>query len=232
MSMRKWVKLPSKWIEDGGLRRFKWSAGSQGAGASETASLMVLLAIAHRTDLGTGIARLTYSDLVAATGLSRTKIADGLDLLAARNVILRTPKGRSSFALTNYGEGHRWAAIPAQPLYDRSGAVMAFEDFHLRKAAELDALKIYLSLAARRDTDYNVTWITYDKLSNYADIHLGRIKRALGVLNINGLITVESYQRADNQPGASHGYRLSHLFPRLHAGTTGRLEPHIAEADW
>lgn len=109
------------------------------------------------------------------------------------------------------------------PLYDRDGAIPMFEDFHLRKAAELDALKIYLTLAARRDASANVTRITYDQINAYAGVHLGRIKRALGILNINGLITVESYERMDGKPGAAHGYRLSHLFPSRHAGTTGRM---------
>lgn len=220
MNMRKWVKLPSAWLEDGGLAAFKWRAG---VGASETAALMVLIAVAHRADLNEGLARTTYDELTTATGISRTKVSDALDVLAARNLVIREPDGRSTYQLANYGEGHVWAALPAKPLYDRDGAIPMFEDFHLRKAAELDALKIYLTLAARRDASANVTRITYDQINAYAGVHLGRIKRALGILNINGLITVESYERMDGKPGAAHGYRLSHLFPSRHAGTTGRM---------
>lgn len=219
MNMRKWVKLPSAWMEEGGLSRFKWRAET---GASETAALMVLMAIAHRADLADGLARTTYDELTTATGISRTKVSDGLDVLEKRDLVIREPDGRSTYQLTNYGEGHVWAALPAKPLYDRNGAMPMFDDFHLRKAAELDAVKIYLAFAARRDTSQNVARITYDQISNYAGIHLGKIKKALGVLNINGLVTVESYERMDGLPGASHGYRLAHLFPRLHAGTTGR----------
>lgn len=219
MNMRQWVKLPSAWMEEGGLARFKWRAET---GASETAALMVLMAIAHRADLADGLARTTYDELTTATGISRTKVADGLDVLEARNLVIREPDGRSTYQLANYGEGHVWAALPAKPLYARNGAMPMFDDFHLRKAAELDALKIYLAFAARRDTSQNVTRITYDQISGYAGVHLGKIKKALGVLNINGLITVESYERADGQPGAAHGYRLSHLFPSRHAGSTGR----------
>lgn len=219
MNMRKWVELPSAWIEEGGLSRFKWRAET---GASETAALMVLMAIAHRADLTDGLARTTYDELTTATGISRTKVSDGLDVLEARKLVVREADGRSTYQLTNYGEGHVWAALPAKPLYDRSGEMPMFDDFYLRKAAELDALKIYLTLAARRDTSQNVTRITYDQIASYAGIHLRKIKKALGVLNINGLVTVESYERMDGLPGASHGYRLAHLFPRLHAGTTGR----------
>ena len=219
MNMRQWVKLPSTWIEEGGLSAFKWRVGQ---GASETAALMALMVIAHRANLEDGIARATYDDLMIATGISRTKISDGLDILAKRNLIVRGPEGRSTFGLTNYGEEHRWAGLPAKPLYDPHWSIPMFEDFHLRKPAELDAVKLYLAFAARRDTGQNVTRMTYNRISDYAGIKLGRIKRALGILNINGLITVESYARMDGLPGASHGYRLAHLHPTLHAGTTGR----------
>lgn len=219
MNMRKWVKLPSEWMENGGLSMFKWHAET---GASETAALMVLMAIAHRADLDDGIARITYNDLTAATSISRTKVADGLEILEKRGLVIREPDGRSTYQLTNYGESNVWAALPAKPLYDRSWAIPMFNDFHLRKAAELDAVKIYLAFAARRDTAQNVTRITYDQIGKYAGVHIGKIKPALGVLNINGLITVESYERADGLPGAAHGYRLSHLFPSRHAGSTGR----------
>lgn len=224
MNMRKWIKLPSTWIENGGLRAFRWTTKEPGAGASETAALMVLMAIAHRSDLDTGVARLTYGDLVAATGISRTKIADGLDILAARDIVKRKVAGRSTFGLTNYGKGHPWAAIPAKPLYDGNGAIMGLEDFHLRHPAELDALKIYFTIAARRDTEKNVAWVTYDKMQSYAGVRSGQIKKALGVLNINGLISVDTLPRAGGESGVVFGYRLRHLLPHLHAGTTGRRQ--------
>lgn len=221
MNMRGWVKLPSSWIEEGGLHAFRWSMKEPGAGASEVAALMVLLAIAHRADLTTGVARITYSDLATATGISRTKISDGLDILEARGIIIRSVEGRSTVALANYGY-NKWAQVPAKPLYDVTGAIMAFEDFHLRKRAELDALKIYLAIAARRDTKQNIAWMTYNKIHTYAGVGLGHIKPALGVLNINHLITVDTKLRTDGEKGVVNGYRLRHIESRLHAGTTGR----------
>ena len=218
MNMRDWVKLPSAWMEDCGLSAFRWRAG---AGSSETAALMVLLAIAHRAGLDNGIARITYDELTIATGISRTKVSDGLGILADRDLVNRAPEGRSTYQLTNYGPDHIWAALPAKPLYDRSGAIRMLGDFHLRQPAELNTIKIYLALAARRDHKQNVTWITYDQISNYAGVHLGQIKRAIAILIINGLINVDSYWR-EGKPGKIHGYRLQHLFPSRHAGTTGR----------
>lgn len=221
MNMREWVKLPSSWIEEGGLSAFRWSRKEPGTGASEAAALMVLLAIAHRSDLATGVARITYSELAAATGISRTKISDGLDILEARGIIVRNVEGRSTVALANYGYDG-WAQVPAKPLYGGTGAITAFEDFHLRKRAELDALKIYLAIAARRDTNQNIAWMTYDKIRTYCGVGLGHIKPALGVLNINGLIVVDTMPRAGGDKGVVSGYRLRHIEPRFHAGTTGR----------
>lgn len=222
MNMRRWVKLPSAWIEDGGLQAFRWSMKEPGRGASEAAALMVLLAIAHRADLETGIARITYGELTTATGISRTKVSDGLDILQGRSLIKRNVSGRSTVALTNYGPGDRWAQLPAKPLYNSTGAIMAFEDFHLRKRAELDALKIYLAIATRRDTRQNITWMTYEKFRTFTGVSFGYIKPALGVLNINHLITVDTKLRANGEQGVVNGYRLRHIESRLHAGTTGR----------
>ena len=221
MNMRKWVKLPSAWMEQGGLKLFRWG---RGAGAAETAALMALLGLAHRADLDTGIAKATYDDLTTALALSRTTLADGLEILSDRGLIIREPIGRSTFELVNYGVGHAWAAIPASPLYPANGTIPMFDDFHLRKPAELNALKIYLGLAARRDHRFNVTWMTYDQMADYTGIDRKKIKQALGILAVNGLITVDPISRQDGMPGAAHGYRLTHLYPSRHGGTTGRAD--------
>lgn len=76
--------------------------GRDGAGADNAAALMVLIVIAHHTDLETGIAILTYDALETATGLSRSKVSNGLDILAKAEIVIRSPKGRSTFALTEY----------------------------------------------------------------------------------------------------------------------------------
>lgn len=54
-----------------------------------------------------------------------------------------------------------------------------FEDFHLRKVAELDAMKIYLALAARRDASKNVTRITYNQMSDYAGVPIKRVRHQI-----------------------------------------------------
>jgi hypothetical protein len=80
MPLRNWVRLPSDWIQQGGLTRWDWDSD----GSDATSGLMILLALAHHAIEETGRVRMTYSDLRRATGLSRTMIAGGLPLLTRR----------------------------------------------------------------------------------------------------------------------------------------------------
>lgn len=223
--MRSWVKLPSAWIEKGGLRSFMW--GKQG-GSEQTAALMVLLAIAHRAADATGVAHLTYDELHWATHLSRTKLADGLDVLEARELVQRKAAGRSSFLLSGYDPKRNWAMLPARPLYSADG-MAAFADFHLRRKVELDALKAYLAFAARRDREQNRAYMTYEQLQGYAGIPEARIKPAISLLIVNNLVVVEQVERAGGV-GVSHSYRLTSLASNRHLGNTGRAGMPFSEA--
>lgn len=223
-TMRSWVKLPSGWLEQGGLEEFTW--GKQG-GSGQAAALMVLLAVAHRAADETGIARLPYDELQWATHLSRTKIAEGLDILAERDLIVRGPQGRSTLQLSGYDPKQGWAMLPARRLYSSDG-ITAFSDFHLRRKVELDALKSYLAFAARRDRDFNRAFMTYEKLHDYAGIPEARIKAAISLLVVNNLVVVEQMERSGGF-GTSHAYRLSHLQTRRHMGTTGRADTPFAD---
>uniref|UniRef100_A4X0S9 Uncharacterized protein n=1 Tax=Cereibacter sphaeroides (strain ATCC 17025 / ATH 2.4.3) TaxID=349102 RepID=A4X0S9_CERS5 len=219
---RNWVKLPTGWIAAGGLKAFAW--GKEG-GSNQTAALMVLLAIAHRADDENGLVRLPYDELQWATHLSRQKVADGLDVLGSRKIILRGSQGRSTLQLASYDPKQGWAMLPASRLYSSDG-IIAFADFHLRKKVELDALKAYLAFVARRDREQNRAFITYEQIHDYAGIPEGRIKPAISLLVVQGLVVVEHMERSGGL-GSSHGYRLSYLHTRNHMGTNGRA--HFGE---
>ena len=60
MTINDWVTLPTSWIEEGGLKKFKW--GSGGEGSDHIVALMVLVAIAHHAD-NEGVSKLTYDTL-------------------------------------------------------------------------------------------------------------------------------------------------------------------------
>jgi DNA-binding transcriptional ArsR family regulator len=146
MKMMEWVRLPSDWINhDYGLREFQWKTDS--AGSDATAALMTLTAIAHHADTPNGIARLTYNTLCFATGISRAKLSNGLDVLEKHRVIERMPEGRSTYRLRRFNPPAKWGKLPAQRMY-ASGRITVFKDFGLRKEIELNALKLFLLLVA------------------------------------------------------------------------------------
>ena len=73
MALRNWVRLPSWWIEEGGLRELRWNKGE---GADNIAALMVFCVIAHHANehaMGNEkaelLASLTYDRLGLATGI-------------------------------------------------------------------------------------------------------------------------------------------------------------------
>jgi hypothetical protein len=120
VARRQWVRLPSAWIANGGLEKLSWTYG--GAGSDNIAALMLLTAIAHAADQDSGIARLTYEDICAVTGLSRAKVSNGLEVLRKIEIVDRGPDAaRSTYRLMNYDPQGNWAKFPR-------GACMLAED--------------------------------------------------------------------------------------------------------
>lgn len=215
--MQKWVRLPSGWIEGGGLKAFQWSEG----GSDNTAALMALVAIAHRVDQATGLARLTYDDLCAATDISRAKLAKGLALLENRKIVGRWQDGRSWFRLAGYDPTGGWCMLPAAPLY--AGQVIeAFRHFRLRNKVELNAIRLYLLFASRRGRDTNLANISLDKITDYTGIRRHDVKSATSLLASLSLAYTERVPSNTNEFGVANAYRLAGLEPRMHMGTIGR----------
>jgi len=214
--MLPWVKLPSGWIESRGLRRFTAKIDM----ADEIAALMLLLAIAHRSSLADGTSRVTYDVLKTATGISRGKIANGLDLLGDRGVLIREAEGRSTFRLADFASsGGGWCQLPARCLYNSAGVIAGIRDFRLRRVAEMDALKAYLLIAARRDVSENRAHLTYEQINHYSGIPEGRIKSALSLLAANSLIVVDQLPSKNDPMRKASAYRLVGLETRKHQAT-------------
>lgn len=216
--MLEWVRLPNSWIEDEGLKAFRWRRGE---GSRDAAALIVLMVITHHADQETGLARLTYEQMLSATQLSKTMIAAGLAILAERGLVEREPAGRSTYRLANFEPNAHYAKLPARRMYAGS-VVAAFRFLNLRKAAELHALKLYLLFASRRGNDTNLANISYDKIEEYTGIDREGIRAGLNILAVNGLIHVEQQPSATSEYGISYGYRLVGIDPYNHAGTRGR----------
>jgi hypothetical protein len=216
-SRQLFAKLPSKWIEDGGLKQFQWTRGR----SDETASLMLFIVIVQSADPVSGIVRLTYEEFNSATELSRAKIAAGLEILSQRKLIVRGEHGRSSISLVGHDPDKGWAKLPVRGLYT-GATVAAFRNFKLRCKAELDALKLYLLFAARRDRSLNMAPISYEKIEDYSGVKQAAIKPALNILAANALVHIERFASHRAGGGIAHAYRLAHLDSYRHLGTRGR----------
>lgn len=220
MENREWVRLPTKWINDYGLTDLSWQYG--GAGADNIAALMALTVIAHATDADTGLARVTYDHFSASTGLSRAKVSKGLDVLERIKVVEREPgEARSVYKLANYDTSGGWGKFPFKSMYS-SGTITAFKDFQLRRVAELDALKLFFLMVARRDRQTNLANIGYDKIIDYTKIKRVRIKTAISFLAARSLVYVERIPSTISPDGVSNSYRVVGVEPRTHSGNQGR----------
>lgn len=214
------IRLPNGWIEKGGLHRFSWKEG----GAKHTAALMVLLAIAHRTD-DQGIAKITYNEFEAVLPMRREKISEGIQVLVEFGIIEHEPRGQSTFKLVGFGETENsWAKLPAKGLY-QNGFIWGLRDFKLRKAAELHALKIYLLLVSRRDTALNETRLSYPKIEEWCGVPVGHIKTATSLLIENRLMSVDSVTDWEKWDHSKHShpscYRIAYIDNYRHKGTRG-----------
>jgi DNA-binding transcriptional ArsR family regulator len=213
-----WVMMPSNWINEGGLKEFRWASE---VGANNIAALMAFAPILHCTDRKSGISRLTYNDLELATSLSRTKISAGLDILTQRNLIEREPEGRSTFGICEFNPCEGWAKFPAQRLY-RESQVPFFYEFNLRKRTELDALKLWYFIAARRDNNDNLAKVTYDQIKDFTGIARDRIKAGLSLLAVNGMVHIEHIPSRRSDYGIANAYRIPQIDGFRHMGTVGR----------
>lgn len=223
--MRDWVRLPTSWIQAGGLKNFRWK---QGEGADNIAALIVLMVLAHHAEDEDGTAKLSYDAIQKMTTLSRAKVSRGLQVLEERGIVARL-SARSSYELLGYDRSQGWGKLPARKLYANEN-VVALRDFHLRAIAELDALKLYLLFIALRDNESNLARISYDKISDYSGIDRARIKAGLSLLVVNGLVHVERGPSAMSEYGVSNAYRLAHLDPYNHSGTRGRRAEELEES--
>jgi hypothetical protein len=220
--MRTWVRLPSRWIEQRGLRQLQWEGN--GKGADSVAALMALTVIAQHADEETGVARLTYDELCSITGLSRAKLSNGLDVLESFGVVDRAPDGRSTYKLCDFNPNPKeggWAKFPARPMYS-SGRIAAFEDFRLRTPTELNALKLLFLFVSRRGRDTNMANISYEKIEDYIGIARFRIKAGISLLAAQSLVYVERIPSQENELGVANAYRIVGLDSNMHMGTRGR----------
>lgn len=218
--LRTWVRLPAPWVQGYGLRRLKWVPGQ---GADNTAALMVLIVLAHHVEQDTNVSKIIYDDLCGATGLSRPKVAAGIQVLIREGLIESNVEGRSTYRLTGYEDGVKWGKLPARSMY--SGKIVnAFRDFTLRNQSELNAMKLFILFVIRRNNKENIVQISYDKILEYTEIPKHRIRSAITLLGSIGLLHLERTLSKDGDGAMFNAYRIPHIDPFNHPAAQTRTQ--------
>jgi predicted transcriptional regulator len=232
--MREFVKMPSDWIRDKdrpGLAQIK--SGRRQGYAENVAALMLYIAIAHNANqepnreyTAEGFAKLSYSDFEKILGLSRAKISGGLKVLEEQKIIAVDKGQRTSvYQLVGYNPKKGWAKLPYRYFY-KDGAIRFFDDFHLRKVTELNALKLYLLVAAFRDNESNLTMISYEKIHQYTAIPENNIRSAISLLVTLELIHIDRPTEVGTMQNPNI-YRLSGLKGKHLGNTSGDDVKHL-----
>lgn len=219
----KWGRFPSDWVSERRLRKLLWKT----YGPQAIAALRVYLALAHRLIEDDGVVKASYDEIEVAANLARQSVANGLDVLEELDLVERAAVGKGTYRFLDYDPERGWAQVPSRPLY-LNGGFRPFKDWTMRKKAELDALKLYLFIAAGRDTDFNETFTTYEKMRKATGIPDERITTGLSFLTVSGMIHAIEKERAGL--GVSRSYRMVGLDTRRHPGTVGRNGTTPAEA--
>lgn len=229
--MKEWVKMPSLWIRSEGdpkLASLRWIGHQK---SNQIAALMIYIVLVHHAnDTATGefddvgYTRITYNQISEITGLSRAKIAGGLQVLKELEVIKMRIEGRNNlYRIVDYGQKSGWAKLPARGLYTKDlKRISAFHSFNLRSKVELNALKAYLLIVALRSNNTNYAIVSYEKIVDYTGIVRNDVKSALSLLVTHGLIHVEQVISEINKYSTVNVYRPCHLETYKHRGTTGR----------
>lgn len=210
-----WTRLPSTWINSGGLRKFTWSSGGR---SKHLSALMCLTIIVQNAD-DDGFAVITYDTFVEATGMGRTLIAKGLECLDEFQIITRP--GKSDFQITGYDAMQGWAKFPFRVMY-RNDTVTLFQNLKRRLPIELDALKLLFLIAARRDQTTNSANITYSQITELSGIRRDKIISAISLLAANFVVSVDARPSSQSEHGVHNAYRLQGIDPYNHRGTTAR----------
>lgn len=225
MAAESWEQMPTQWIANGELKKFKWNSPDK---ANFIASLMLYIVLVQRNEYG--CTSLSYSQLCDMTNLSREKVAQGLRVLISYRLIEKDKDKRTNIYSINNYDVAPWGKLPFRKLYNNCNEIEAFKDFHLRRKSELNALKLYLLLVKFRDNKRNAAMIGYGKIHEYSGISINDIKSAISLLINNGLIHVESSISQVYNKQNMNIYRITHIDSKHHKGTQSK-DPNEFDID-
>lgn len=183
------------------------------------AALKVLIAILFRAENRTpseatatqGSASLSYDDLMAMTGLSRSMIRKGTLRLSDADIVTvaHDGKGRKNrYFVVNYAAG-AWGKLPYRRIAGpgSSHELQLLHDLSCKNVVHLNAMKLYLLLSAHRDKVSQYAMIGYPKIEETTGVWREGIRRAVSILIEYGLVRVEQ-EKTPGQHNTPNRYRL------------------------
>lgn len=121
-------------------------------------------------------------------GLSRDRVSAGLQKLLAVKMIWRVDRS-STYGLSGYGPGTRWAKLPGQALLSPVGTTFQpYSHFHLRSKTELNALKLHFYYASTREKDALYSMVAYPMIQRRTGVSEREIPRANSLLVSCGIL--------------------------------------------
>ncbi len=206
------IRLPTRWIRDGGLSEFSHHPG--------VLELKVLFALAlakgnHQRHLKKEVDTFpaTLDTISDEAHVARPAATEGIKLLVARGLVARcdrpTPCSPDIAPRTSFFA----FAPPTIPFFkfpvehvQRSGLL---SHLRLRNRRSLAALQVYLLLGAFRDNDSGVSRMGYDSMVTYG-LRRESIKGGIDLLINSGLISVYRPDERDR----TLQYRLQGIWTR------------------
>lgn len=214
-----WVRMPSKWIREGGLKEFTWTSAGPARKSSAIAALQIYVALLTQAEeklhpelsLET---ELTYNALMEITGLSRQLVAAGIEALTKTGRITSEKIGRKNrYSIQGYEPGN-WCKLPARVLYGYGGtSIAAFKLFQKRTICELNAMKLMLYYAATRDNKSPYSMASFERIHEQTGVIEKNIPRAnafLITVNLVANITRENSEKTKKKEPNKYfltGYR-------------------------
>ncbi|KAB1070210.1 hypothetical protein [Methylobacterium planeticum] len=187
-------RLPCGWVRDGGLRSFRSEPAHAGRSAAALKILLAVALMAEADEAGPEpvAALLSYAQLTALAGLSSPVLSAGKRLLTAQGLIAVTHEGqgrRVRYRLTDAPGPPRYARIAHAPL-DRDAPDLRIADLHRftsRYARDLNALKLYVLLAALADRRGTVQNLSCADIAARTNMSETKAREAIECLDAEGL---------------------------------------------
>lgn len=210
-----WVRMPSNWILDDGLRALLWKQDEHGSPAHKVAALRCYIVIAMHLEtrrkkkkrnphsylliqvehngweVEEYVAIISYTKLAEMAGISRASVAGGLDILERLGIITRTKEGRDNvYSIRDFNGRSGWCKLPCRALLTRDGEQLEpFRKRPLRSKIELYALKLFLYLCAVRDNYSLFVVASFEKINEGTSIPEKEIPGAWAYLIGVGLLS-------------------------------------------